>query len=192
MATPLIWTVGTVECRVSIINTVGIINDVGGSSELPPGRYRVQLVRTWNDYEIGTRAEGVLLDEADIEVSRQAGTTSWTAEHYEREYPSSGHAERVRAAKEAFDPTRVFFALSDFTKEGAMTKTTTIELADGVEVAIGAPAFNYYGMKRGRFDGQLDDAGWGWFTHDDGTRDLLNGERVCSLAHAQKMGWLAT
>lgn len=111
-------TIGTVECRESIINTVGIVNDVGGSSELPPGRYRVRVVRTWHDYEIGDRAEGVLLDDADVEVSRRAGTTDWTPEHYEREYPTqTALAERAREARANFDPSRVFFALSDFTKE---------------------------------------------------------------------------
>lgn len=71
-----------------------------------------------------------------------------------------------------------------------MTQTTTIELADGVRVEVGDPAFDYYSMKRGRFTQPLDKAGWGWFEHDDGTRELLNGERVCSLAHAWKMEWL--
>lgn len=66
-----------------------------------------------------------------------------------------------------------------------------IKLADGAEVGVGSTCFDYYSMKRGRFAAPLDEQGWGWFEHDDGTRDLLDGERVCSLAHAQKMGWLS-
>ena len=66
----------------------------------------------------------------------------------------------------------------------------TITAADNVLLAVGDPAFDYYNMKAGRFEDLPDAQGWAHFRHDDGGRDLLNGERVCSLAHARRMGWL--
>lgn len=78
-----------------------------------------------------------------------------------------------------------------------MAKTTTggVTLADGITVQIGEACFDYYSMKRGHFENMEARSGssfdgWGDFLHDDGTRNLLNGERVCSLAHARSMGWL--
>lgn len=95
-----------------------IRNDVGGFSELPPGRYRVRVDRTWHDYETGGRAAGTLLDPADIETSREAGTTGYTAEHYREKYPDApGLAAEVADALASFDPSKVYFPLSDFEKE---------------------------------------------------------------------------
>lgn len=68
---------GTVSCRIELgeITNVSIINDQGGTGFLPEGEYEVELIRAWDDYEIGGRAEGVLTDPAQIELSRQAGRT---------------------------------------------------------------------------------------------------------------------
>lgn len=60
--------------------TVYANNDVGGTMALPPGRYRVSVDRSWDDYETGVRAVGTLLDEADIEVAIETGTTSYAPE----------------------------------------------------------------------------------------------------------------
>jgi hypothetical protein len=61
-------------------SAVCITNDVGGTSMLPPGRYRVEVVRQWHDYETGIRMVGELLDEADWEVARLAGTTGYATD----------------------------------------------------------------------------------------------------------------
>ncbi len=93
--------VGTVDCAASglgDITSVSIHNDQGGTGFLPPGRYRVQVVRAWEDDEIGGRAEGILLDEADVRLATVAGTTG-------------------SPAREPLRPERVFFALTDFTQE---------------------------------------------------------------------------
>lgn len=58
-------------------NAVRFNNDVGGTYELPPGRYRVALLRSFEDYETGTRMVGILLDEADIETATKVGTTGY-------------------------------------------------------------------------------------------------------------------
>jgi hypothetical protein len=82
----------------------------------------------------------------------------------------------------------------------------TIRTEDGIEVREGDRIFDYYTMKAGTI-GTLDlhleprtDAYYGpemqgsltpWFIvhHDDGTRCLLNGQRICSLAAAERKGW---
>ena len=87
-----------------ILGKVGLINDAGGSTELPqgtrraPARYRVRITRSWGDYEIGGRCEGLLLDDADVDLARETATT--------------GFANRTHLP---LDPRRVFFAAADFT-----------------------------------------------------------------------------
>jgi hypothetical protein len=65
-----------------------------------------------------------------------------------------------------------------------------IRTEDGVEVAPGDRAYNYYDRKAGRIDWVSSENGWFDFFHDDGTSAYLNGERICSLAFAQRKGWL--
>ncbi len=72
--------------------TVYFNNDVGGTSALPAGRYRVQVDRSWDDYETGVRVVGTLLDEADIETAIKTGTT--------------GHATTT----DPYRPTKAYFA----------------------------------------------------------------------------------
>jgi hypothetical protein len=61
---------------------------------------------------------------------------------------------------------------------------------DGVTVAKGDRAYNYYDMKPGVV-GEQDSSFADWFTfnHDDGSRALLNGQRICSMAFARRRGF---
>jgi hypothetical protein len=62
---------------------------------------------------------------------------------------------------------------------------------DGAQLREGDAAFNYYDHKPGRIGAaSACDAGWFTFHHEDGTRALLNGQRVCSTAYAARRGWL--
>lgn len=79
---------------------ISIVNDLGGTSTLPQGDYRVRVTRAWGDYEIGARCEGELLDHTSIEIARATGTT--------------GYSPRV-----LFEPHRVYFAARDFNTEVA-------------------------------------------------------------------------
>jgi len=62
-------------------------------------------------------------------------------------------------------------------------------------VGLGDRVFNYYDMRIGNIVSEPDTdggfAGWFDFQADDrpGTT-ILNGERICTLAHARRMGWL--
>ena len=71
---------------------VYIINDVGGTSELPAGQYMVEVTGGFHDYETGEIVHGRLLDEAEIEAAREAGTTGYATED-----------------DRGFDPARVMF-----------------------------------------------------------------------------------
>lgn len=55
---------------------------------------------------------------------------------------------------------------------------------------VGTPAFNYYDMKVGHPMEYPDHDGWFNFAQEDGSVALLNGQRICSISHAKKMGWL--
>lgn len=56
----------------------------------------------------------------------------------------------------------------------------TIRTADGVVLALGQPAWNYYDGKHGVIGHDLDAEGWMTFHHDDGTSAVLNGERIAA------------
>lgn len=73
-------------------------NDLGGTTELPAGRYRVRLEKSWHDYEIGGRCIGILLDQKDIETSRKIGTTEY------------------QPKKAGWRPERVFFGTTEIQK----------------------------------------------------------------------------
>jgi hypothetical protein len=104
---------GTVQCREGTTRTLTILNDVGGSEQLPTGNYRVRLITSWFDYETGVRCIGELIDLEDIETALQTGTTGFTPEDY-RQYGEE-HYERTRMAVHEFDPGRVYFSEDDFT-----------------------------------------------------------------------------
>lgn len=96
---------GTVTCKRSFsdsgISNVMIQNEVGGSSWLPPGRYRVRVVHGFDDYETGRQLHGVLLDAQDVATARNVGTSK---------YPSTPKIEK-------FDPGKVYFNADDFKPE---------------------------------------------------------------------------
>lgn len=111
MKTKQIWEVGDLCIAVADRFSVSITNDVGGTTTLPRGRYRVQIVKEWGDYETGQVIHGKLLDEKDIAKAKKAGTTPWTPEHYRREYPANPSlAKEVAKAKKSFNPTIVYFS----------------------------------------------------------------------------------
>jgi hypothetical protein len=89
-----------------------LANDVGGHTDLPPGAYRVRIVKLWDDDETGTRCIGKLLDPADIEKARTAGTTGFNPEDY-RKYGEERYQQTLRDSLN-FDPSRVFFNMSAF------------------------------------------------------------------------------
>jgi hypothetical protein len=108
---------GTLQCCEVIpgSTSLSIRNDVGGSAYLPPGRYRIRLLRTTYDYETGWRCTGDLLDHAQIEIARNVGTTGFTPDDY-----GKYGLERVAAvfdAAQQFNPARVYFHLDDFTPD---------------------------------------------------------------------------
>lgn len=65
----------------------------------------------------------------------------------------------------------------------------SIVTADGATIHVGERLYDYYSMAEGILATAPDDTGWFYVTHMRGGRELLNGERVCSLAHARRMGW---
>lgn len=111
----MIGKTGTVRCHKRILNSVSLSNDVGGTSELPVGNYRVKVTRHWTDGEIGDRCAGFLLDPQDIETSRIAGTTGYTPDDYQAVNPNL-YQSAVDAAA-IFNPRLVYFAADDFTPD---------------------------------------------------------------------------
>lgn len=68
----------------------------------------------------------------------------------------------------------------------------TIRTEDGVVVQPGERVYDYYSMKAGHIVPEsLTLAPDVWFDvkHDDGTRCVLNGQRICTIAHAKRMKW---
>lgn len=107
---------GTVRCHKQILNSVSIKNDVGGTTELPIGIYRVRITNIWRDYEVGQRCVGVLLNGNDILVAKKTGTTGYTPEYYKQKYPTNPelYQDALKAAS-GFDPSIVYFVAEDFT-----------------------------------------------------------------------------
>ncbi len=61
---------------------------------------------------------------------------------------------------------------------------------DGVKLVEGDRAYNYYDMKPGLIGKESSGFdGWFDFHHDDGTRALLNGQRICSTGFAKARGF---
>lgn len=65
-----------------------------------------------------------------------------------------------------------------------------VKTADDVEVSLFEEVFDYYSMKLCEIVTEPDDAGWFTVKHYEGGTEYLNGERICSVRHAVKMGWL--
>jgi hypothetical protein len=69
---------------------------------------------------------------------------------------------------------------------------TPIRTEDGVIVHPGDRIYDYYSMKPGMIvTGTLTHAPDLWFDvlHDDGTRCLLNGPRICTIEFARRRGF---
>lgn len=64
---------------------------------------------------------------------------------------------------------------------------------DGVAVKEGDRAYDYYSMQPGVVGkdagGTGPNIGWFDFYHDNGNVELLNGQRICSMAYARKRGF---
>ena len=83
-----------------------------------------------------------------------------------------------------------------------MTETTaTMRTADNQTIGVGEKAYDFYADKLddtavvvfSHVDGTEGSAVWGVWTHEDGTGMILrDGGRVCSMGHANTMGWLST
>jgi hypothetical protein len=72
-------------------------------------------------------------------------------------------------------------------------ETMFITSDDGQKLEAGDRAYNYYDMKVGTIGPErtwkdLPDV-WVEFIHADGSTATLNGQRICSIAHAKRMGW---
>ena len=93
--------------------SLSITNDVGGTTHLPVGQYRVRLLRSWYDYETGIRCIGRLLDPDNIAIARRTGTTGFRPDDYSKY--GRRHYERTRVAAREYDPARVYFHLDEFT-----------------------------------------------------------------------------
>jgi hypothetical protein len=89
---------------------VSIHNDLGGDEFLPPGRYRVGVVRAFDDYETGGRMIGRLLDEQDVELARTTGTTG----HSRTDLPAG---RRTDLKGSEFRPALVYFSSVIFQPE---------------------------------------------------------------------------
>lgn len=68
-----------------------------------------------------------------------------------------------------------------------------IRTEDGAELQQGDRAYNYYDMRPGTIGrmntSTADPDPWFDFEHDDGSRSLLNGARICSIAYAIRRGF---
>lgn len=106
---------GVVRCHKRIINSVTITNNVGGTTELPAGNYRVRITKVR-----GLRCIGVLLDPKDVLLAKATGTSEFSPEHYRDQFPKAPHlyADALKAAA-AFDPSIVYFSADDFTETQA-------------------------------------------------------------------------
>lgn len=69
-------------------------------------------------------------------------------------------------------------------------KEFEVTTEDGVTLHFGDRAYDYYTMKPGVIgEGTLAPDIWFDFHHDDGTRCLLNGQRICSVEYAKRRGF---
>ena len=69
---------------------------------------------------------------------------------------------------------------------------TPITTEDGATVFEGDRVYDYYSMKAGVIvDCSIIHAPDVWFDvlHDDGTKTVLNGQRICTMAFARSRGW---
>lgn len=73
-----------------------------------------------------------------------------------------------------------------------LTQSPIVVVAEcGAKLSQGDRAYNYYDMKPGAI-GEVGTDGWFHFLNDDGTRTLLNGQRICSMMFARLRGFRHT
>jgi hypothetical protein len=63
---------------------------------------------------------------------------------------------------------------------------------DGATVKEGDRVYNYYDMKPGYIKPnsiRMMPDPWFDVVHDNGKVSVLNGQRICTLAYAKRMGW---
>jgi len=101
------------EKRLSDITSIMILNDVGGSSWLPPGRYKVRVVHGFDDYETGRNLHGELVDEKDIAIARKAGTTGYA----KKAKNARKGLELIDRDQKEFNPKKVYFRANYFQPE---------------------------------------------------------------------------
>lgn len=104
--------------------TVSVINNVGGFSSLPPGRYPVRITRPWDKAEAARRFVGELIFPHHIEIARKAGTTDKGPEDFAKH--GEDQVERVKKAAAEFDPKLVCFREQDFKTDGRTAGNTKI------------------------------------------------------------------
>lgn len=87
--------------------TVSIHNNVGGTTFLPKGLYKVKVLGGFNDYETGRIIHGRLVDPEQVEIARKAGMVhqpDWRIPAL-----PEGRADRVLQTLTTFDPSFVLF-----------------------------------------------------------------------------------
>lgn len=114
--------IGTATAKVGGFgHEVMVTNDVGGGSFLPPGKYRIRVIKGWYDYENGKNYKCQLIHDADVEKARKAGTTGHAGptetDSEER------NAKLTKAAKE-FDPHTVYVSEFEFKMDRPRTVMT--------------------------------------------------------------------
>ena len=85
---------------VVIVKWVAFSNDMGGTEMIEKGiRFKVEVTKSWYDYETGQRYHGRLLEAKDVARVRREGTT--------------GHADQRPADRGPWDPSVVYFGSHD-------------------------------------------------------------------------------
>lgn len=129
MAVEQVGLLGYVTCKKSFpdsdISNIMILNDVGGSSFLPPGRYKVRVTYGFDDDETGRRLHGELVDEKDIEISRKAGTTG----HAKEGKRARTGLELIDPDQREFNPKKIYFQGKDFEPEKTIKEFKVVSLS---------------------------------------------------------------
>lgn len=90
---------------------VSFNNNVGGTNELPAGRYRVRVIGGFDDDETGRVIHARIVDPAQVEIARKAGSVhqpDWKIPRL-----PDGHAETAFDTYRVFDPSFVMFHASE-------------------------------------------------------------------------------
>lgn len=82
-------------------------NQVGGTISLPDKKRRVRVIKSFYDYEVGYRFHGLLLDEKDIEESKEIGKVSKETIEYWENHPEERHEHRKDWK---YNPALVYFS----------------------------------------------------------------------------------